>query len=129
LPGAEGRKPSPRRRRLRADPPMRMTAAPPGANDRARMTTRPTPSPGNDWPTSALVQEMWDCYIEWRDSADAAADAYRRWADAPAHRRAHWFLAHIAALDQEESAAIAFALAVAELERRMQRDHARETEQ
>jgi acyl-CoA reductase-like NAD-dependent aldehyde dehydrogenase len=106
-----------------------MTTVPPGVTDRARMTTRPIPSPGNDWPTSALVEEMMDRYIEWRDGAAAAADAYRRWADAPAARRADWFLAYIAALDQEESAAIGFALAVAEVERRMQRDHGRKTEQ
>jgi hypothetical protein len=128
LPGAEGRRLSPRRRRLRADPPMRMTTAPPGVTDRARMTTRPTPSHENDWPTSALVEEMMDCYIGWRDSAAAAADAYRRWADAPSGRCADRFLAYIAALDQEESAAIGFALAVAEVERRMQREHGRETE-
>jgi acyl-CoA reductase-like NAD-dependent aldehyde dehydrogenase len=91
------------------------------------MTPRPIPSPGNDWLTFALAEEE-DCYDEWRDAAAAAADAFRRWADAPVDRRALWFLAYAAALDREESAAVGYALAVVEVERRRQRGHGQKTE-
>jgi acyl-CoA reductase-like NAD-dependent aldehyde dehydrogenase len=105
---------------------MRMTSAPLGATDPARMTPRPIPSPGNDWLALALVEEE-DCYDEWRDAAAAAADAFRRWAEAPVDRRALWFLAYAVALGREESAAAGYAVAVAEVERRLQRGHGQKT--
>jgi hypothetical protein len=55
----------------------------------------------------------------------ARADAFRRWADAPADRRAGWFLAYSAALEREELAAIGYALAVADLERWLERGRGR----
>jgi hypothetical protein len=75
------------------------------------------------------MEARMDCYIEWRYAATAAADAYRRWADAPTDRRAHGFLGYVAALDQEESAAFEYTLAAADVEQRLQRDHGRKTEQ
>ena len=80
------------------------------------MAAQPIPSPGNDWFASALIEEV-DCFDEWREAAAAAADAYRRWAQAPSDMRAGWYLAYTAALDQEQSAAVVYAMAVAEVER------------
>ena len=87
------------------------------------------PSPEDDWPITELEEDLIDAYVEWREGATAAADAYRRWADAPSSQRAHWFLVYTAALNHEEFAAIGLALAMAEVERREQRDRGRRTKQ
>ena len=68
-----------------------------------------------------------DCYIDWREGADAVAYAYRQWADAPEALRGDRFRSYVAALDHEEFAAIAYALAVATVARRMQRGRGRKT--
>jgi hypothetical protein len=70
------------------------------------------------WPPQAhLVDDMEDCYLEWRESADAVADAYRRWDTAPRDQGALLFAAYLASLDQEALAAVALGKAVADVER------------
>jgi hypothetical protein len=86
------------------------------------MTTRPIPSPG-DWPLSDPGQDLHNSYIEWREVAADAADAYRRWANAPLNLRARRFAEYRAALDEEEFAAICYGLAVMTVERQQERGH------
>ena len=64
-----------------------------------------------------LVDDMLDCFADWRDSAATVADAYRRWCTAPAIEEPQWFSAYISALDQEEATATGYAAAVADVER------------
>jgi acyl-CoA reductase-like NAD-dependent aldehyde dehydrogenase len=90
------------------------------------MTAQEVPSPGNDWFASALVEEV-DSFDEWREAATASAQAYTRWAEAPSHERANCYFAYTAALDQEQSAAIVYAMAVAEVERCVEHRPGRET--
>ena len=71
------------------------------------------------WPIPALVDHALATYVEWRESADAIADSYRRWSVAPAGERAPRFAAYIAALDQEQAAAGVYAESISELERRL----------
>ncbi len=59
-----------------------------------------------------LVDEMLGCYLEWRESAGEVATAYQRWFDAPAAEERARNSASIASLDQEQSAALAYELAV-----------------
>ena len=75
------------------------------------MTTLPNPYQG-DSALSEEEQELMQSYIWWREAAAEAADAYSRWADAPADLRAGRFLEYRAALDEEEFAAFCYALAV-----------------
>ena len=73
--------------------------------------------------TDGLVDEMLAHYIEWRRHAAAAGDAYRDWSGAIAGEDgAMRFSAYVAALDQEESTAAAYAIVAAEVERALQRD-------
>jgi hypothetical protein len=73
-------------------------------------------------PVAHLVDEMLACYVDWREDATAAADAYGRWSGAPPSEIACRFAAYLAALDQEESAATRYALAVRDLERSLRCD-------
>jgi hypothetical protein len=61
--------------------------------------------------------EIIDLYLDWREEATAAADAYARWADATGDDRAARFLAFTAAIDREEAAALGYAAALANGER------------
>ena len=61
-------------------------------------------------------------YIDWRHDAAAAEDAYRLWSIAPTDEEALRYAAYVAALDQEESSAIRYALVFREVERAMQCD-------
>lgn len=72
--------------------------------------------------TDGLVDEMLGYYIDWRHDAAAAEDAYRLWSIAPTDEEALRYAAYVAALDQEESSAIRYALVVREVERAMQCD-------
>jgi hypothetical protein len=72
-------------------------------------------------PPTALVDEMLARYIAWREEAAVVADVLRRWREAPAGDAAVWRSACGAALDQEESAAISYELAVWDVERWLQR--------
>ena len=67
--------------------------------------------------TTGLVDDVVCAYVEWREGGDAAACAYRRWADAPPADRDTRFFAFTAALDQEEAASTAYAESVRNLER------------
>ena len=129
---------------------MRMTTGHPGVTDPAHMaTTPPLPSPRHleralpwpvanlleellvccaDWPVTALVEELLACYDDWRDDAAAVAEAYRRWSDAPADEGIQGFLAYNAALDQEESAAMRYAMAVADVVLWLQRAYEGKTD-
>jgi hypothetical protein len=80
------------------------------------MTAQPIEWSGSDRFVTALIDEK-DSFDEWREAADAAADAYRRWADASSDLRATRYEAYMAALNDEQSAAIMYAVAAAEVER------------
>ena len=67
--------------------------------------------------TTARVERMLACYVDWREDAVVVADAYRRWSDAPAPERTLWFTAYMAALEQEAWSADSYAQAVASVER------------
>jgi hypothetical protein len=69
------------------------------------------------WPPVELVDEMVISYVDWREDAAAVADAYMRWTEALSGEEAQSFAAYCAALDQEQSAAGSYALAVANLQR------------
>jgi hypothetical protein len=73
--------------------------------------------------TDGLVDEMLAHYIHWRHDAAVAADAYRNWSTATAGEEgALRYSAYVAALDDEESSAIAYARAAVEVGRALQRD-------
>jgi len=100
-----------------------MTAFPAVTNDapmaRARPPYQGTRVDSAAWPLPRLLDDVLAAYVDWREDADAASDAYRRWADAHLGERAARFSAYNAALDQEEYSATAYARVVAELERRL----------
>ena len=68
-------------------------------------------------PAAVLADEMLAGYLDWREDAAAVADVYQRWSHAPAAEEPMWFSVYLAALEQEESAAEIYALAVANLRR------------
>jgi hypothetical protein len=61
------------------------------------------------WPASALADQVMERYAEWREDADAVADSFDRWSAASAEENGLRFAAHLAALDQEATAASAYA--------------------
>ena len=63
-----------------------------------------------------LLDEMLARYVDWREDADAAAAAYRRWCNAPTDEQAPRFYTYRNALVQEEASASVYALAVRKLE-------------
>ena len=69
------------------------------------------------WPVRALVEAALAGYAEWRDGADAVAHAYECWSTAPPHESRVRYAAFTAALDQEQTAAGAYAHAIRRLER------------
>lgn len=66
-------------------------------------------------PVGSLVREMLSRYVDWREDALAVADAYGRWSSAPRAQKPWRFSAYMAALDQEESSARSYRIAIAEL--------------
>jgi hypothetical protein len=68
-----------------------------------------------------LLDDLLDGYVDWRDSARAAADAYRRWSVASLAERTLRFAAYTATLDQEQKTAAAYAEAVTDVQRWLQR--------
>jgi malonyl CoA-acyl carrier protein transacylase len=68
-----------------------------------------------------LVDDQLDGYVDWRESARAVAAAYARWSFAPGPERALRFAAYTATLDQEQKTASAYAAAVTDVERWLQR--------
>ena len=103
---------------------MRRTRGPPAVTDRVPMTAQPISSSEDDGFVSALIEEK-DCFDDWREAADAAADAYTRWAESPSDLRANRFLAYTVALTVEESAADVYAVAAARVERCLNGDSGR----
>ena len=67
------------------------------------------------FPTTELLYEALDCDAEWREQATAVDEAYRRWQAAPVAERRRHVAGYVAALDQEEAAATAYAVVAREL--------------
>ena len=93
-----------------------------GASDDGHMAISPRPSTGDGEDTLAsrvayTVDHVLACYIKWREDAAAVRDAYGLGSTAPDVEEAGRFYAYLAALDQEQSSAGIYALAVARLER------------
>jgi hypothetical protein len=63
-------------------------------------------------PAPDLVDEMLECYVEWRGRRSAVRDAYAAWRAAPARDRDRAFHAYVAALDREQLAAEEYQRAV-----------------
>ena len=68
------------------------------------------------------MDELLGYYIDWRHDAAAAAEAYSVWSTAPGDDEALRFAAYIAALDQEESSALRYALVLREVETAFRHD-------
>jgi hypothetical protein len=68
-----------------------------------------------------MLDDLLDGYVDWRESARAVADAYVRWSFAYGPERALRFAAYTATLDQEQTTAAAYAEAVTDVERWLQR--------
>jgi hypothetical protein len=66
-------------------------------------------------PLSDLIDEALFLYTEWREEAAAVEEIYHRWSIAPVAEREEWYGAYIAALDQEESAAMMLGITASEL--------------
>jgi hypothetical protein len=62
-----------------------------------------------------LVNELVECYVEWRDCAAAVAAAYRRWSGGPHGEKHRWYSGYTASLDQEQSAAMSYERAVSDV--------------
>jgi hypothetical protein len=57
----------------------------------------------------SVLDEMIDCYVDWRQESEQVESAYRRWAIAPSPHTSRAFAAYAAALDREELASISYA--------------------
>ena len=66
-------------------------------------------------PALELVDEALALYDEWRQEVAAVDEAYRRWRLAPVAERRCCFNGYTAALDQEEMAALMYAVVAEEL--------------
>jgi hypothetical protein len=66
--------------------------------------------------TLDLMDSVVDSELAWRESVAAVGSAYRTWCAAPDHDRGLSFSCYVAALDQEEAAAAAFAASSLQLE-------------
>jgi hypothetical protein len=64
-----------------------------------------------------LVDAMLAAYVDWREDAAAAAEAYKRWSGAPRGEATWRYLAYMAGLEQEESSANRYAQALRAVER------------
>jgi hypothetical protein len=71
----------------------------------------------SSWPAVMMLDGLLDGYVDWRESADAVADAYARWSFARGLERSLRFAAYVAAIDREQQAAGAYADAVEDVER------------
>jgi hypothetical protein len=87
------------------------------------MATQPTPGATEPfpliWPPVDLMDKVVFTYVDWCEDAAAASDAYARWSEAPTGEEDLCFAAYCAALDQEQSAAASYALALEDLNRAM----------
>jgi hypothetical protein len=68
-----------------------------------------------------LVDGMLSCYVEWREDAAEAGEAYRRWCMAPSDESGWRFSCYMAALDQEEWSAKRYAVMMTALRDRLPR--------
>jgi hypothetical protein len=68
-----------------------------------------------------MLDDLLDDYVDWRESARAVADAYARWSIASGAEGALRFATYIAALDREQKTAAAYAEAVTDVDRWLQR--------
>jgi hypothetical protein len=68
-----------------------------------------------------LLDDLLGGYVDWRESAQAVADAYARWSFASGPERAVRFAAYTATVDQEQKSAAAYAEAVTDVQRWLQR--------
>jgi hypothetical protein len=64
-----------------------------------------------------LVDDLLDGYVDWRESTRVVTDTYARWFFASGPERTPRFAAYIAALDQEQNTAAAYAEAATDFER------------
>ena len=70
----------------------------------------------SSWHLSIRADEVFGMYVDWREEAALVAEAFYQWSVAPAPDTALRFAAYTAALDQEESAAAAYAQAMRQLD-------------
>ena len=63
-----------------------------------------------------ITDSMLDSELAWRESVAAVGSAYRTWCAAPDHDRGLSLFCYVAALDQEEAAAAAFAASSLQVE-------------
>jgi hypothetical protein len=76
----------------------------------------------NCWPPGPrLVDDMVDCYLGWRECASAVGAAYQRWCHAPREEGSLRYSAYVATLGHEDTAAILYELAVADVEQWLER--------
>jgi hypothetical protein len=94
-------------------------------DDQPVRTSRDQPTPRRTHPSSCslemMLDDLLDHYVDWLESAGGAGDAYARWSRASGPDRAVRYAAFTAALDQEQNTAGAYASAVANVQRRLQR--------
>jgi hypothetical protein len=74
-----------------------------------------------DAPAAMMLDDLLDQYVDWRGSARAVEDAYTRWSFASGPERILRFAAYTVSLDQEQKTAAAYAEAVTDVERWLQR--------
>lgn len=102
-----------------------MTVHPALVNHESMRTAIDQPGPGrpdtSSWPVAIMLDELVDGYVDWREGARAVADAYARWSCASGPERTLRFAAYNATLDQEQKTAAAYAEAVTDVERWVQR--------
>jgi hypothetical protein len=105
-----------------------MMTAHPGGADHARMAADDvirfvSPALSSlDWTLSDLIDEVLFSHGEWRHEAAAVEQIYRRWSAAHGTEREHLYGAYIAALDQEEAAAMMYATVATEIRALLQGD-------
>ena len=73
------------------------------------------------WRGTWLADEMLARYVDWREHADAVAEAYREWRDARLEEERLRFSSYVSALDQEEAAATAYACSIRAFQRWLSR--------
>lgn len=66
---------------------------------------------------NALIDEVMERYVEWREECETVYDAYANWTNAPMDETDLPFAAYSAALDREQSAATVYGRALERLER------------
>jgi hypothetical protein len=59
-----------------------------------------------------LLDQAIERYVDWREASAAVRATYAEWCGAPIALRAPWFQAYLAALDEEESAAMRYGTAI-----------------